>query len=544
MRPALNKYRSLTEPIRSTIDNARTKVASSARVHLDYIRETSKFEIIMATLSVMVMHFIVIGQLFSFGFLVPVFMEQFPSLNATTNITSISPPLVVISGIGTLQMGMFFVVFGVVNKLPSASEYPQVMMVIGTVLWFIGMLSSAFVLTHELLFLTIGVLAGTGASLVFWYSLQRMSVLELPNYCIGLAIVGGALGQIAFSMGISKHYTTNVAGPAPLKEEWRVALLILACVGALLLLLSIGILSQVGEQHNESKQKLEMHTGSIFLLMLSVCLSNFASFVPFVHLVPFIDEQPWGNPTMASTVLMCLAIGSIAGRLASTAFCYLVTEKLVWIRRGYAMMLLLNTCSLFGWLGVTSFEGAIAFAVFFGFGAGGTLTILLILLHEISGEESGYYLSWTALVMVPGSISGGIIVGAIHDSVGVNKYYTAIISVAVIQLCGWLASIFYVYYTENGDDVSGSGIGQYLPKRVPKLSSKRASSVGSEDTDEIKPPLDMFGRFNSKSGPSVPEVNRRSENPDLTGSRRSVSQSDGSSLIKREPTRRRVNEQE
>lgn len=462
---------------------------------------------------------LVIGQLFTFGKMLPVF--EIALIDGNTITTPSSIHLNIISAIGTLQLGLFFISFAFASKVLHFTKYHiTYYLFFGSILWGFGILLSPVVPTILGVFMLQSVCAGLGGSFMYWSTLTYLIDESMTNI-IPFVVTGGGIGMIVFT-AISVFFTNNQIVINGVKE-WQVAYFTIGGVGLVYGLFATYVFwaverfnpkpedeftetkkraiyqsakkfgqnvtelrkrlskgkSKVVDETEQDEYKQSKRKGIIRYIVedtiltkpmmgfmyMSILLSNMAIYVPFVHIVQYINETHIQVESsipgvlrdmtseeirlVSSDTFYLLAGGSITGRLITPVF--ISGSKRVFKHDQclatlviYALNLLFVAITLFLWLECKSRETIFSFAFFFGFGSGSALGIMPLLIHTFveldkrkGAPDTKDILSIFNIFMGIGACVSAVITASIHDAMG--GYYDAIIATACFQLLAAVA---------------------------------------------------------------------------------------------------------
>ncbi|XP_065765263.1 monocarboxylate transporter 13 isoform X3 [Muntiacus reevesi] len=203
---------------------------------------------------------------------------------------------------------------GPVGSALSTKFGPRPVVMTGGILAALGMLLASFATSLTHLYLSIGLLSGSGWALTFTPTLACLSryFSRRRSLATGLALTGVGLSSFAFAplfQWLLNHYA------------WRGALLLVSALslhlvacGALLRPLSLAEDPVVG---GPGAQITSLLRHSPFLrYTVALTLINTGYFIPYVHLVAHLRDLGW-DPLPAAFLLSVAAISDLVGRVAS-----------------------------------------------------------------------------------------------------------------------------------------------------------------------------------------------------------------------------------
>lgn len=394
------------------------------------------------TIVIFFVHFLIVGHMYTFGFLIPVFAGAF-----TPQLT-----LVEITTVGSLQIGMFYCAYALYDEFVNRIFRPRTSttLAIGSVLWAVGVLGTSFATGFGSLVATQGILTGIGASICYWHLFVTRRQWGITLWLTSVLMLGGSTGELFFTLVVSNFYqNVEVLG----EQQWRLAFQVISATGACGLTAAcliagshVGIPAPDLDPIGAVKDHVEKdRTGTVvvhFALFLSVFLAYFSTTVPSIHLVPYMIEREWSDYTRTAVIFIIL--GAISGRVfIAIALEFLNTHFNTTnrVRNSAALMVfstLFSMAAIFGWLGCTDVQGLYAFAFLFGFGSGCESSILPPLVADIEliygrAIKSINTMSFLALIgMTPGAVLSPILAGCLRSLTG--DYVISIVVTGVFQL--------------------------------------------------------------------------------------------------------------
>jgi MFS family permease len=365
-----------------------------------------------------VVHFLVLGNIYSFGVLFPVYLDVFnASQGSVAWVGSISAGLM--TGLG-IYTGSW------------ADEFGNARMVIlGGVFVATGFFTASFSTSLWHLYLTQGLIAGIGYSLAFvagvtvvaqWFTSRR-------GVAVGIAVAGSGLGQFGLSL---------VTGNLLSSFKWRTTLRILALidiVGLTLCALAIRRFTPLSKRSSGDSGMLYFKDRNFVFLYASAVVSTLGLFMPYTH-VPKFALLHGINTTGSILILSMMGIASAVGRVG-IGYAADVLGKL----RMLMVCMSVGGASTLAWMGCTSFAALMVYAVVYGFFAGGVISLYPTVIAELYGVKriglvTGVLYTGTAF----GNLLAAPIAGFIYD--GTHNYYGS------IALAGSLMLIATTFVTQ------------------------------------------------------------------------------------------------
>lgn len=463
-------------------------------------------------------HFVVVGHVFSFGFLVDPFERAFTITNGSTVINSTELTLTYVSSIGTVQLGLFMGLQFIsalafyYRSAVTTNYLPEIFIMMGIVFWFVGTFAATYTTTGPQLFGVYSVLTGVGGSLIYWTTLALAGIMptnksgmpsnkttvlnskSMNSWPLTIVIVSGGLSQLFYSLVVAQYYTTDQVLWVGMEEQaWRVALRYVALIGVSIMTVAIILLMMIRwniictSKNNGSieqaplMQESAQFQGSLtkpkggeravccnfttyailayVLLVLTVVFSGYAMYAPYVHLVEYLLSMDTPLTTIETTyVVTTIGVMSVVGRLVGAVLQTALAQCGVKSHMYWPGMLLFvqahNAVVIGCWQVITSYAGAIVFAVFFGLGFGLSLASIIMITADYGdgifsntkGVQNTYalYLIPISLAMSISVVGAGTVFGAIYDSCNPSNtgYICAINAALGMQAAALVCSAF------------------------------------------------------------------------------------------------------
>jgi MFS family permease len=286
--------------------------------------------------------------------------------------------------------------------------------------------------TYWQLMLVVGLMAGTGSSLIFTPSISAIGhfFLAKRGSATGIAATGGAIGGIIFPLMLQSLIPQIGFG-------WATRIMGFI-IGGLALTAVILVRSRLPPKPGSSiLPDFRIFRDPAFSLVTAgVFFMEFALFIPITYLGTFVLEAHVENGERFSYHLLAiLNAGSVLGRWLPGLF----ADK---VGRYNSMILMLFLCcltSLALWLPASLLPGgdgtahpavkplAIVYAVLFGFASGSNISLTPVCVGQLCDtEEYGRYYATCYTVVSFGTLTGIPIAGAIIQACG-GSYYGVVI---------------------------------------------------------------------------------------------------------------------
>jgi len=289
--------------------------------------------------------------------------------------------------------------------------------------WMTGMFlaSASTELWHMIM--THGVLMGIGAALCFWPStgVVVMWFNERRGAASGLAALGSGLGN--FVVPLILEATIEQSG-------WRVAVQGLAGVGFAIMLAGVTLVRRrlpTVRKGGLCAEAVLVKDRNMQLLLVASALFQFAFFLPFVHLSPYVQDLGLSSES-AAFALATIGIGSAVGRVVLSIAADYLGRLLV-----FKVTLVGTSLCMFTWLACFTEPGILTFAFFYGFFSGSFIACVPPVIALLFGARRvGGALGLITMSMLPGSLASATLAGLAYDATG--SYVTPIAVAGVLLL--------------------------------------------------------------------------------------------------------------
>jgi MFS family permease len=349
-----------------------------------------------------VVHLLVLGNIYSFGVLFPVYIDVFKSSQgAVAWVGSISACLM--TGCGAYT-GVY------------ADEYGNGLMVFcGGLFVAVGFFLASFSTELWHLYVTQGFIAGIGYSLAF---ISGVSVIgqwfsKKQGLAVGIAVAGSGLGQFLLSL---------ITGLFIDMFRWRTTLRYLALID----IIGLSICGLVIRRFLPTHKRAPTESGLIYFkdpnfvyLYIGTLICTMGLFMPYTH-IPKYAELHGVTTANSIVILSIMGIASMAGRVAlgfaADRMGKLPTLVLCMVVGGVSTLL---------WMLCKTFTTIFIYAVVYGFFAGGVISLLPTVIAQLYGTKKlgsaiGVLYTGTAV----GNLLAAPIAGFLYDAT--HNYYTSI----------------------------------------------------------------------------------------------------------------------
>ncbi|KAH7927642.1 MFS general substrate transporter [Leucogyrophana mollusca] len=348
------------------------------------------------------------GQMNAFG--------TFQSWYSDNQLSHLSP--FTISWIGSLQLWTFFVMGGPIGRAFDAFG-PLPIMITGTVLLILSIMTTSISTEYYQYVLSQGVLFGLSVGMMFYPSMASVST-HFTKYratALGISAAGSSVGGVVYP--ILLRYLFGTIG-----FNWAVrasGLVSAACCALAILTVKSRLPS--GKKAG-SRSSTNVFTDSRFMLLVAgsffVCLGLFT---PFFYIVEYTQDHSI-SPTIAFYVLSVMNAGGIFGRIVPACLSDVIGRFNLLTPTAFLSGL---SCLVF-WMFSESLATVMSFAAVYGFLSGAFISVITPCVAQISDiREIGTRIGILYTLISLPSLFGGPIAGAMLQD---NHSYTGMIALA------------------------------------------------------------------------------------------------------------------
>ncbi|KAJ3215111.1 hypothetical protein HDU67_000815 [Dinochytrium kinnereticum] len=369
-----------------------------------------------------VVHFIVLGIMYSFGVYASYFIKEGLGSPSTVSLVG-SFGAAVLPALGMLS-----------GRLAEKFGF-QRMIIIGASIISIGLILGSFCTQIWQLFITQGLLTGIGSSLAYFPAVSAPSqwFLKKRGLATGIAVSGSGIGGLVLTLATQRMLES-------LGFAWTLRVTgIFAIVS--LIAVSFTVKSRIPPSPQSKTDWSVVRDTRFIMLLLMGFFATFALLVP-LYFIPTFSTEVLGLPISTGATLLSVYNGSSAagrvilgigadgfmGRLNSLAFCMIVS--------GLSMIFLWTFASSVGILAL--------FVVINGFVAGGFISLFPVVVASIFGAERlpslvGMLFSTSAV----GNFGGAPLAGIIKEKAG---FKAAILYAGVITMVssGFVVAVRFI----------------------------------------------------------------------------------------------------
>ncbi|KAJ3207163.1 hypothetical protein HK099_000337 [Clydaea vesicula] len=360
-------------------------------------------------------HFFVLGLLYSFGIYQQYFLSDLPHLGNSAGIAII----------GSLALGTLSL-FGLVSgRLADRIGYKTTILIGGFII-FVSLILASFATELWHYVLTQGFLFGFGCSLSYfpavsapsyWFTKQR-------GLATGIAVSGSGIGGFSFSLIIQKlldafgiQWTLRITG-----------LILLVAISGSAMLISLPAFKGKSRVSPPFPKQLLKDPVFIFLFLMAL-IGSFGYMVPVIFVPRYATEHLNLTSSQGALAVSLFNAASTVGRIFAGFFADRFFGRLnsfigSFLTSGIAVVLL--------WSLSSSFEILILFNVVNGFLAGGIISLLPVVISDIFGLQAlasiiGLFYMSSFVGNFAGSPLAGVIIELSTNSVGKINWIPAII---------------------------------------------------------------------------------------------------------------------
>lgn len=414
----------------------------------------------IVVIAVFFVHVFILGNVYSFGVFYPVYIEYYHASPAD------------VAWIGSIGFSMLAGLGAYAGRWADKFGNGLIIFIGGIFVscgYFLASYSTA--LWH--LYLTHGLLAGFGYCLAFisavsvvgqWFTTRR-------GFAVGLAVSGSGLGQ--FVMSIVTQILIQ-------QEGWRMAiryLALISIVGLTICSLLIRRFTPTSRgQRVESSYKMFLNW-QFSTLYVAALFSSLGMVMPITHLLRYALLHGVSRSN-AVLLLSWMGIASAAGR---------VSLGFAADRAGKLSMLFLctlgGTVTTFSWLACLDYDSLVAFAVLFGFFAGGLISLMPAVTADLFGVNNlasviGLLYTSTAVGNLLSAPIGGYLFAVHHNydlPIVVTGLFMAIATVFLFMVKNPVKDALESLSSHNGvsrhgQEGEGEGEGEMKPQAEEKES--------------------------------------------------------------------------
>lgn len=378
-------------------------------------------------------HMFVLGNIYSFGVFYVEYIEEFDTNRG------------VIAWAGSIGVGLMGGLGAWSGQL--ADRYGNnIVIAIGAVLIGIGYFLASFSTALWHLYLTQGIIAGFGYSFAFisGVSIVGQWFTTLRGLAVGIAVAGSGVGQFCMS---------QITGALIEAHGWRFAIRVLALinfVGLLICaLLTKRLLPLVAATKANSSSEL-FKDPKFVQLYIGVFFNTLGMYMPYTYL-PLYAQRYGVSLSQSVLILSLVGLASAVGRIMIGILADTVGKlemlKLCMFGGGAATL-----C----WMACNNFASILVYGLFFGFFAGGAISLMPTVSAELFGvKKLGAIVGTLFTSSAVGSLLSAPIGGFLYDATG--DYYAAISVVGSFLLMGFFV-IFTLHSTKRPSSVVGNVI--------------------------------------------------------------------------------------
>lgn len=322
---------------------------------------------------------------------------------------------------------------------------PRLLLILGSLFLVTGVLLMGISTAYWHFILTIGILAGSGSSLIFTPAVSSVGHFFLLRraWATGIAATGGAAGGVVFPLMLQALLP---------KIGWAWSTRVLALIMVFLCAISIFLVRSNTQYDKKPARGLApylpdfriLKKGSFAFTTAGVFFMEWGLFIPIAYIASFALQRGVATAHFAPVLVAFLNAGSAVGRFMPGLF----ADK---VGRFNSMILLLILCGLSAiglWLPATVLNNpsivrqmTIAFAVLFGFASGANISLTPVCVGQLcKTDEYGRYYATCYTIVSFGTLTGIPIAGMLLKACA-GGYIGVVIFTSACYILGTLAFI-------------------------------------------------------------------------------------------------------
>jgi len=400
-----------TETLREASSNGHVgRVVPEGVIDLKPIEGKEAWLVVLGSF---LMHFTILGALYSYGVYVVPYSEQFGvgRADATFGYTV----SIVFLFLGGLFTGRLADMYGI-----------RPIFGIGICFWVAGFVLASFANDLWVIIVCQGGIAGLGQAFTYWpaVSIVPQWFGKRRAFALGVSVLGAGAGNLVF--GVVVERVIEAYG-------FRVALRGTAGIGLALLLITLKCLRRrlpTDRKGGILGDRSILKERNYRIIVASGFLFQWGFHIPFSHLAAYIEDLGIDS-SFAGLCVGLLGAGSALGRLMLG----FIADKIGRVRAFQLTLIATGIVQAF-WPLCETKGTLVVYAIAFGFVSGGFIALVPVVVAEYFGTARlGGMMGYLSIALVPGSLGGPPLAGLWYDEVG--TYTPAIlVSAAILTLAG------------------------------------------------------------------------------------------------------------
>lgn len=391
-------------------------------------------------------------------------MQNTAGIVYTELVKELKTPRGATAWVGSLSTGIMFFLGPLTTSMCERLGC-RIVTICGGFICIAGLLLSSLVTSLYPLYLTYGLMFGTGTSLCYFPTIIVLSKYFKRRIAVvnGLVTAGSGVGTLVIGP-VAQVLFLRFGVPNTFRIVAGIFTLVVLC-GATFRPVPTTYLQKNRNSEGEGKRKL--FDWSIFknkgyvIWITSLATFQLVYFVPFVHLVRHAEDLGV-SPTDASFLIGYLSVASTAGRLFFGKMADLsCVNRVHMYQMGLSMI---GLCSFFVTM-ATGYGGLVAYTVIFGFFEACYILLIPLVTSDIVGPlKMSYALGSAFTFMAFPMFLGPPIAGWMYDISG--DYSGAFYSCGGISfLAASLTFLIPRLSTQSNKEISSKRLGKFLHRR-------------------------------------------------------------------------------
>lgn len=303
--------------------------------------------------------------------------------------------------------------------------YYRALIFVGSFLVVFGFMMTSLCTTYWQVFLAQGICIGLGTACLTIPSIVLVPMYFTPGakrvWAMSLATMGSGLGATCYPL-LFQNLQPRIG------FAWTTRLLGFISLAFCLFAIAVtrpryqtksGPSGEKQQQHSvplrELIRRAQLIDAKYLVCALSIFFNNVGFFEPLFYIQSYAATHGMANNDLAAYLLSILNAAGIPGRIVPS-----LLASHVGVVNTFVYVYVMSAASIFYWISATTVGGNVAFAVLYGFFAGGVVAFQPVVLTSITADLSilGTRLGFLSILKGIGSLVGPPIAGAILDGTG------------------------------------------------------------------------------------------------------------------------------
>lgn len=298
--------------------------------------------------------------------------------------------------------------------------YFRALLFLGSFFVVFGFMMTSLCTTYWQVFLAQGICIGLGTACLTIPSIALVPMYFTPGpkrvWAMSLATMGSGLGATCYPL-LFQNLQPRIGFP------WTTRLLGFISLAFCIFAIAVTrprykvkrALSEKRVPLRELIRKAHLTDAKYLVCVFAIFFNNVGFFEPLFYIQSYAVAHGMANMDLAAYLLSVLNASGIPGRLLPS---YMAGQ--IGVVNTFVFVYVMSAASVFYWISATTMGGNVAFAVLYGFFAGGVVAFQPVVLTSITSDLSvlGTRLGFLSILKGIGSLVGPPIAGAILDSTG------------------------------------------------------------------------------------------------------------------------------